>query len=416
MGCVPSRRDDVDMPLAQSTTQPVVSKANGSADEQALLREVDISKLVQSGKISEFAASWCDVQAARRMLVATEGDFALAVKKIHLALKWRDQRKSILEGDVPLALEMRGLGHNSKGCAVMYGCLANQVLPVREAVHLSMAEFERIDTLLDLQGNSGQVVFILDCTGFSLWLNMNPGPLVEMAMALDCYFAERISQVIIVDMPRAAKFLWDAVCLVLPPKTRKKFFLVSGDVCYEMVEKSCKEPSRFKSSETYTRVRAAMLLNRDSATTWEERQATWDIGTWKGEELLNGDCPPGCQQLLASARRAEKQRARRNKATDPRQKQLFTRKDPSSKRQSTRFRMPHLLGLLVVFFAIMRISQRTHTSWYSLVSAFPGSGTFLSFVETTLAADTRSRTLDSPFKNTANTKPAAGKHSKVAAA
>lgn len=313
--CVGNRAELDAAPAVVERTRP----RDRSAAVCKLLQRVDVAVLLERQELSNFAALWCDDAAARRMLVATEGDIGLAAKKMTQAMKWRDSRRHLLEGDCPLAFDLRCVGLDTSDCGIIYGCFANQTMNLGPCIDLAIAEFERTVTLLDLNGCSGQIVAVIDCVGFCFWRNFNPAPAIEFATSLDSYFAERMSQCIVVDMPRAAKFLWDAVSSVLPPKTRSKFFFGNREECLQLLANRCHNEDEKRGAQALANVRKAMMLNRLGDTTLESRRRTWNNTTWRGASVLSvgkslplGDEDNANEVLLrAAVARMEAARSRR---------------------------------------------------------------------------------------------------------
>jgi len=290
------------------------------SDESDLLQRVDVDGLVRRSEISEFAALWCDQAAAGRMLRATEGDVDLAVHKMVEALKWRDRNQHILEGNVKLSGDNRCVGLDAHGNSIWYACQANQILTCPPCIDEITCEFERMLTLLDLQGHGGRVVCVHDVFGFDVWKNLNITRLIDIAAALNSYFADRLEKYIIVDIPKGAMFCWRASKPVLPPKTRNKFVFVDQKGCLELLAELCHGAAGSLSMMTFARVRDAMSLNRTKESTVEHRRLTWHSTTWCGDGALvpstkSTSTVGGAlrhKQLLAAFMRMETNRVRRN--------------------------------------------------------------------------------------------------------
>merc|ERR1711957_224082 len=82
------------------------------------------------------------------------------------------------------------------------------------------------------------------------------------------YFAERMHKLIIVDMPRMAGFLKDAVWPLLPEKTREKVRFMTAEEARTYVRSECP-------SEASGRIVATMDQNRDSHVSLEDRKRSW---------------------------------------------------------------------------------------------------------------------------------------------
>jgi len=301
------------------------SNDRGDVSELELLQRVDVEALMKRGEVSTFAALWCDEAAARRMLVATEGDTDLAVKKIIDAMKWRDRKRQMLEGDCPLAIDVRCIGIDTKGYAIIYSCVANQILNAGPTTNNIIAEFERTLTLLDLIGHCGRFVIMLDMFGFSLWKNLNLVPILDLAAAMNSYFAERLELATVIDMPKVAEFIWGAMSKVLPPKTRAKVKFMGRAESLRTITERCGSPEGNIFRDVVLPVQDCMSLNRLEGMTWESRQATWDSTTWCGVGALGSvGSDPRCVQRLASLAAMESARAKRLKTSASRLDEMRT--------------------------------------------------------------------------------------------
>lgn len=282
--------------------------------ELALIQRVDLAALLQRNEVSPFAALWLDVAAARRMLAATEGDTELAVRKLIHALKWRDRKRQVLKGDCPLAIDARCIGLDASGSAVLYTCGANQVLHLSPTVDNIIAELERTLSLLDLNGSCGRFVVVLDAFGFDVWKNLELTPLLDLAAALNSYFAERMEQAVVIEMPLAAQYLWIAMSRVLAPKTRAKFKFVGQADGLKIIQERCGCTDAEMCSDVASRVQDIMTLNRLEGKTWESRLATWDSTTWRGSAAHGSvGSNPRRMQRLAGLATMESARAKRLK-------------------------------------------------------------------------------------------------------
>jgi hypothetical protein len=82
-----------------------------------------------------------------------------------------------------------------------------------------------------------QFDMVIDTFGFQYTLNMNIKPFVNLAQALDIYFAERVHRFVCLDMPMAAIQIFNVVKPLLDPKTALKvvFAKRSDPASMEMV-------------------------------------------------------------------------------------------------------------------------------------------------------------------------------------
>merc|ERR1719396_264320 len=99
-------------------------------------------------------------------------------------------------------------------------------------------------------------------------MNMNPTPVAHMLQAAEGYFAERMHQLIIIDMPRMASFLKDAVWPVVPEKTRQKVRFMTPEELREHLRENC-------DVGTAERVVESMEQNRDRYISLANRRKTW---------------------------------------------------------------------------------------------------------------------------------------------
>lgn len=277
----------------------------------SLLQDVDTSRLVTKGEVSQLAASWCDEAAARRMLIAAEGDFSLARAKLIQSMQWSDANRQLLEGSLAaLASDIRCLGPDDRNCAVVYTCCANQLLDFRPCIELAIAEVERAVTLLDLQGPDGKVVYVYDVFGFSLLKNLDASPVLDCLVPIESYFAERVDQVLVVDLPGAARFMWRLISPLLPPKTRRKVVFVNPQECLALLEARCGGHNQGRAAQTFLQVRTAMMENRSGSSVLS-RMHGWGPSTWRGDAGAMGASNARRKQLLPALNRMERARLQR---------------------------------------------------------------------------------------------------------
>jgi len=195
---------------------------------QALYK--DIVARVRSGSRNG-VADWVVESDAQRMLVATEGDDELAVKKLKDAALWRVNTLTgwISDEAKRAPLECRVIALGEKKRPMLYCC----------AVHQRSGDTPRQwacawEQALQSAAAMSQFDFIIDGHGFQPMLNLNPAPFLQVAGALDSYFAERVHQIFVVDFPSAARFIWNAIQPLLPPKTRQKVNFVARGSPEEM--------------------------------------------------------------------------------------------------------------------------------------------------------------------------------------
>jgi len=98
--------------------------------------------------------------------------------------------------------------------------------------------------------------------------DLNPSPLIQMAQSLEGYFAERLQELIIIEMPRMALTLKDAIWPLVPEKTRSKVRFMTLEQAQEYMQEKC-DP------EVASRVLSIMEQNRDPGISLEERKRSW---------------------------------------------------------------------------------------------------------------------------------------------
>jgi len=189
---------------------------SGAALHQAIVADVH-------SQFPDGSAQWVTKFDAQRLLVATEGDVALARSKLAHAVQWkRGTLNSWLAADNEREVRVIARGHQQR--PLCYHCAAHQqwgdVLAANWACCFDKAISSSRDPL-------AQVDLIVDCTGFSLRMNMSISGWLKLAPSMDSFFAERIHRVIVLDFPGIAEFLWAGIRPLLAPKTANKVIFVS---------------------------------------------------------------------------------------------------------------------------------------------------------------------------------------------
>lgn len=172
---------------------------------------------------------WITASDGYRLLVATEQNKALAIKKLHDAASWRQQTlEPWIASSSEREMRVIALGQHKR--PLCYHCAAHQrwgdVLPAHWATSW--------DEGLSLAAQCGpqeepylQMDILIDCHGFQPLLNLSISPYIKLVPSIDSYFAERIHRFFLVDFPLAARFLWMAAQPLLPPKTKEKIVFIS---------------------------------------------------------------------------------------------------------------------------------------------------------------------------------------------
>merc|ERR1719401_85190 len=92
--------------------------------------------------------------------------------------------------------------------------------------------------------------------------------MIKMVQSLEGYFAERLQELIIIEMPRVALTLKDAIWPLVPEKTKSKVKFMTVEQAKEYVQAKC-DP------EVSRRLLAIMEQNRDPGISLEERKRSW---------------------------------------------------------------------------------------------------------------------------------------------
>jgi len=216
---------------------------------------------------SDFAKAYGDEAFCGRLLKKYPDNLPRCAEKLKQALIWREQNRVLLTlRNCPQAGDYRVIGADLERHPVLYMCMRNQLLPMGQCVDFMMvAMLQAID---NMPAGVETATHIWDLHGMMLRLNWNPAPLVAILKAAEGYFAERMQQLIIVDMPRMANFIKDAVWPLVPEKTREKVKFMTVEESQAFVGRACPE-------DVGLRVRGAMAQNRDSDASLEERKRSW---------------------------------------------------------------------------------------------------------------------------------------------
>eukprot|EP00415_Alexandrium_ostenfeldii_P003371 UN3371 len=109
---------------------------------------------------------------------------------------------------------------------------------------------------------------IWDMHGMRMLLNLNPNAVLQLLSVLEGYFAERMHELIIVDVPQVAQFLVEAIWPAVPERTRKKVFFLSAKDALLHLKESC-------APALTAQIGALVERNRDPACSLEERRNDW---------------------------------------------------------------------------------------------------------------------------------------------
>eukprot|EP00405_Crypthecodinium_cohnii_P026399 CAMPEP_0206490128 /NCGR_PEP_ID=MMETSP0324_2-20121206/43798_1 /ASSEMBLY_ACC=CAM_ASM_000836 /TAXON_ID=2866 /ORGANISM="Crypthecodinium cohnii, Strain Seligo" /LENGTH=589 /DNA_ID=CAMNT_0053970233 /DNA_START=4 /DNA_END=1773 /DNA_ORIENTATION=- len=244
-----------------------------SEDVEALV------KLVQPGErlayLSDFAKEYASPAFALRIL-RKNGRGPRAAQKFEQALVWRQQEEELItHRQFPLGGDERVMGLDLGGRPVIYMCMKNQLLCGNKCLK------QKVVTMLQavecMPPGVEKTVHIWDLHGQQFFAaDLSPAPLIKMMHSQDTYFAERLHEIIIIGMPRAAAALKDLVWPLVPERTKGKLrFLKNEQEAQAYIDSIC-------DSDLAARLKAAMRDNRDKELSMEQRKATWERYTPDG--------------------------------------------------------------------------------------------------------------------------------------
>eukprot|EP00444_Apocalathium_aciculiferum_P002202 CAMPEP_0183400674 /NCGR_PEP_ID=MMETSP0370-20130417/12750_1 /TAXON_ID=268820 /ORGANISM="Peridinium aciculiferum, Strain PAER-2" /LENGTH=403 /DNA_ID=CAMNT_0025582007 /DNA_START=57 /DNA_END=1268 /DNA_ORIENTATION=- len=216
---------------------------------------------------SDFAKEYGDANYCRRLVTKYQDDMQKCSYQLKQALIWREQHKELLTTRrCTQAGDYRVLGADLAGRPVLYMCMKNQLSSMGRAIdHLIVCMLQSID---NMPAGVESATHIWDLHGMMIYLNLNPSPLIQILKMAEGYFAERMQELIIVDMPRMATFLKDAAWPVVPEKTRNKIKFMTPEQAKQNMQ-------ILFAPETSLRIAACMDQNRDQKLSLEDRQRTW---------------------------------------------------------------------------------------------------------------------------------------------
>jgi hypothetical protein len=251
------------------TVKRVSQRLSTSGDMDEQIREL-MSLLepgMPLGDLSDFAKAYGDEAFCRRLLGKYPGNAQKCAEKLRQALVWREQHRVLLTTRAcPQGGDYRVIGADWEQRPVLYMCMRNQLLPLGQCVDfMVVAMLRAVD---NMPAGVETATHIWDLHGMMLRLNWNPAPLVAILKMAEGYFAERMHQLIIIDMPKMAGFLKDAVWPLLPEKTAAKVKFLTAAEAQAFVGESCP-------ADVSGRIHSSMDQNRDSRVSLEERKRSW---------------------------------------------------------------------------------------------------------------------------------------------
>jgi len=215
--------------------------------------------------LSDFAKEYGDEAFCRRLLRKYDGDMRRCTCQYTAALRWRERNRELLSTRrFKLSTDVRVIGADRQQRSVVYTCLKNMVHPM----FLDQAFVTMLQAIDNLPRGVEKTVHIWDCHGMKLRMSLDPTPTARWMQAQECYFAERLHELIIIDMPPVAAFIKRVVWPLVPEKTRRKVRFISVDEARLHIQTECDEA-------TAQRVCHAIAENRDESVSFEERLQSW---------------------------------------------------------------------------------------------------------------------------------------------
>jgi len=240
----------------------------------------DLLTLLQPGQalgdLSPFAKAYGTDLFCKRLLRKYQGNLQKCSDKFKQALTWRDQHKELLMlRNFAPSSDYRVIGADLGSRPVLYGCVKNQILSSVQCYDQMVVRM--LQAIDNMPPGVETAVHVWDLHGMRFrFSDMNPSTYVQMASSVEAYFAERMHMLIIVEMPRLAGFLKDAVWPLVSEKTKSKVKFMTLEQAREYLRATC-------DAEASNRIFAAMEENRNSRLSLEERRSNWMRVSVKGE-------------------------------------------------------------------------------------------------------------------------------------
>jgi len=219
------------------------------------------------GDFSDFAKAYGDEAFCLRLLQKYDGNVQKCTDKLRDVLLWREEHREVLTTRrFAQAGDYRVIGADNQRRPVLYQCMKNQYLPLSQCLdHQVVAFLRAID---NMPPGVETATHVWDMHGMQLKLNLNPIPLVAMVRAAEGYFAEQMHALVIIDMPRWAGFLKDAVWPLLPEKSKAKVKFMTREEAERYFVRECDE-------QVAKRIVASMEQNRDRSLSLADRKRSW---------------------------------------------------------------------------------------------------------------------------------------------
>jgi len=264
-------------PRCQGTNgTPLSTRCQGAAGTPMSTGEAErvhqLMELLQPGQplgdLSEFAKAYGDVAFCRRLLRKYHNNLQKSSDRFKQALHWREQHRELIESRKFVhSGDYRVIGADLAKRPMLYMCYKNLLLPSSQCYdQLVVCMLQAID---NMPPGVETATHIWDLSGMRFrFSDLNPAPLIQMASTVEAYFAERMQDLVIIEMPRVAGFLKDALWPLISEKTKTKVKFLSQEQAGDYLQATCDE-------DVAGRILAVMAQNRDSRLSLEDRKSTW---------------------------------------------------------------------------------------------------------------------------------------------
>lgn len=244
-------------------------KGNGqdqelSRSEYGLIRELHDRVQPHRDALSD---DWCDLECARRYLVARSWSLEKAEAQLTDTLQWRAREQpsskefwQVTKASAnPWALAMRIVGWDVDGRPVGYSRFSESndrwdsekslehIMLLMEAGGNLIRQRQRMG--LNRTADTRQITWVIDFDGFG-FRDQNPRTAV-MTAALLQHYPEILHMVVLVDAPRVFNALWRLVAPLLDDRVRSKILFVKGKQADELLrERLGTEAAQWVANET----------------------------------------------------------------------------------------------------------------------------------------------------------------------
>lgn len=258
--------DTASISLSLTTGSLVQEEQESDSDEMRQLLSL-VEGTNRLAHLSTFAKEYCSRDFCGRLLRKCKGDVQKSAAMLEKALIWRQQHERLLTlREFKEAGDMRIIGSDKEGRPIIYQCARNQLLPGSQGFDQYVVRMlQAVDVM---PAGVSTMTHIWDVHGMRIMLNLNPAAILALLRVFEAYFAERMHQLIVVDRPRSAQFLIDAVWPRLPESTRQKVVFLNFDATLLRLEESCR-------SDVFDRIRTVMHENRNPKLDLEHRRRAW---------------------------------------------------------------------------------------------------------------------------------------------